>query len=121
MYSERRTVKLKYATTVQEESFLGVFLTYSDWDNKTNVQSIKTLVNYLNKAQDLGISFKDLSMVLTFSVKKTIPELLGQISPDSHAVRRNYEIILNYLSVKDEKKKIEEKLKNVERKSTEII
>ena len=121
LYSERRTVKLKYTTTVQEEVFLGVLLAYSDWDNKVNIQAIQTLTNYLNKAQELGIPFKDLSSVLIFYVKKTIPDLLGQMSPEAYAVKRNYEIILNHLSVKDEKLKIEDKLKNVERKITENI
>ena len=83
LYSERRTVKLKYTTTVQEEVFLGVLLAYSDLDNKVNVQAIQTLTNYLNKAQELGIPFKDLSSVLIFYVKKTIPDLLGQMSPEA--------------------------------------
>ena len=44
--------------TLQEELFLGVLLSYSDWDNKPNVQTIQ--------AQDSGIMFKDLIMAMIF-------------------------------------------------------
>ena len=104
--AEKKSALLKYKTTLEKSVFDGCPLSYSDFNGSSIVQPVKSLVNFLDKAEGLGIPMEDLSQVFIYYTEQALPALKGQISNKKSQETQNYYKILNYLKLKSEKTKI---------------
>ena len=61
-YSTRKSITLKYEAVIKPELFEGCKVQYQGMDNqKPLIQPIQSLVQWLDRAEDLGITYERLS------------------------------------------------------------
>ena len=80
LYSKKRSIKLTYESIIEKTLFQDCCVSYSDMDNRKCHQPIQSLVAYLDRAEDLGIDFDNLSRVFQYYVEEICPTLIGQIT-----------------------------------------
>ena len=121
-YEEGDTFKLQFQSVIQPRLFINCKHSYMGFNSKKPIiQPVSSLIAYIEKSEDLGITYDDLSQVLKLYAQEIMPEISGHMMIGHNETNRNYEHILNFLNISKEQRTIQDLLKQVSRKPGQEI
>ena len=118
--SKKKFIVAQFESQIKEDLFKSSIIEYS-FKNEKIILLIQTFFNFLECAKDLGVPRKKLGQVFNIFCKTCIPSLQGTINTDASCLAANLDKILEHISIKQERKKIENHLNQILRNPGEPL
>ena len=120
-YRNARRIKLRFEGTVPRDSFKNLTQYYTDMEGKRTTLTIPTLLEYLKKASDMGLSKDSLPEALKMFAENCLPRIAGSLSLRGEDLPKTIAKIVNAINPRREKLLLEQKLKQIKRNPSDPI
>ena len=117
---KNRYITVQFQSQIKDDLFQSSVVEYS-FKNQRMTLLIQSFFNFLETAKDLGIPRSKLGFVFNIFCKMCLPSLQGQMNPDPSCLAGNLDKLLEHISIKAERKKLENHLNQIIRSPGESL
>ena len=110
-YASKSIVTCKYKSLITRELFNNAIVKYH-FNNKSEPLPIQSLFEHIKLSKSLGINKEDLPGVLNVSAEICCKSLAGQLRMDANSLVETTSMLIENISLKKEKRKIQTNLIN---------
>ena len=113
-YSSKSIVTCKFESLITKELFNNAIVKYH-FNNKSEPLPVQSLFEHIKLAKNLGINIEDLPRVLSVFAETCCQSLAGQMRTDANSLVETTNMLIESISLKTEKRKIQTNLTNLKR------
>ena len=113
-YQKNRYVTVRFDSQLKEELFSSSIVKYK-FKKEEMILLIPSFFNVLATSRDLGVPRSKLGTVFDLYCKLAIPNLQGQMNPEASCLAGNLEKLLESVSIRGERQKLETQLDMITR------
>ena len=117
---KNKYITVEFQSMIKHELFKSSMVEYNFKNQKVTLL-IQSFLNFWETARDLGIPRKHLGFVFNIYCKMCIPSLSGQMNPEPSCLSGNLDKLLEHISIKSERKKLEKHLNQIVRSPGESL